>query len=319
MLDTSLQAFPSSVNNELLETLEKIRNVENKKRSASPKQEYSPRRRADFLAPIQDRLKAEERSYSRSPIRRPYDEYDEDDYRRYDDDRVHHKRQKVQPDYYRERPPRRYEEEDEEDRYENGAPHSGDWGAAYADDEEFTFNEPPRTSQKPKSQKASVKKKMKSSQKEDRKSSAKRDEGKGSKYKSSQKKKDKSSKKKASRARDSDSSDESAGERSGKKSERGVHNLHDWINRRVTGYLIFQNSVHVEKGDEEDHLNSVTGKKWKALTKAEKEEYKSIALNARVDLKKEFDNVDIDDEEIKDLQEQIEKKLKKIKKEDDMD
>ena len=102
------------------------------------------------------------------------------------------------------------------------------------------------------------------------------------------------------------------------KSDRGVHSLHDWINRRITGYLIFQNTIHDENaergGREGDHLNRLTGKKWKKLSKSEQEEYKSLAMNARVDLKKEFKDVDKDSPELADFQEQIEKKLKKIKK-----
>ena len=111
---------------------------------------------------------------------------------------------------------------------------------------------------------------------------------------------------------------DNSGSDSPKKSERGIHNLHDWINRRVTGYLIFQNTMHdqgLEKEREDDHLNRIAGKKWKKLTKAEKEEYKSLALSTRVLFKKEFREVDKDDPDWSELQELIDQKLKRVKKE----
>lgn len=105
------------------------------------------------------------------------------------------------------------------------------------------------------------------------------------------------------------------GESSGKRAR--VKGLHDWINRRVTGYLVFQNTIHdigLEKEREGDHLNRVAGEKWKGLSKGEKEEYKGLALKARINLKKEFQDVDIEDPHIKELQEIVEKRLKKVKK-----
>lgn len=103
-----------------------------------------------------------------------------------------------------------------------------------------------------------------------------------------------------------------------KKSERGIQGLHDWINRRVTGYLIFQNTMHdegLEKERDDDHLNRITGKMWKKLSKTEQEEYKSLALKTRVEFKKEFQDVDKDSPELPELQELIDQKLKKVVKE----
>eukprot|EP00331_Platyophrya_macrostoma_P020065 CAMPEP_0176475834 /NCGR_PEP_ID=MMETSP0127-20121128/43818_1 /TAXON_ID=938130 /ORGANISM="Platyophrya macrostoma, Strain WH" /LENGTH=452 /DNA_ID=CAMNT_0017871457 /DNA_START=1 /DNA_END=1359 /DNA_ORIENTATION=- len=104
---------------------------------------------------------------------------------------------------------------------------------------------------------------------------------------------------------------------SGAKKVR-VKGLHDWINRRVTGYLIYQNTIHDEGGLEKDHagdhLNRVAGEKWKSMSQDEKNEYKEIALRARKFLKKDVRDVDIDDPNIKDLQEVLEKKIKKVKK-----
>ena len=102
-----------------------------------------------------------------------------------------------------------------------------------------------------------------------------------------------------------------------KKSDRGPQGLHDWINRRVTGYLIFHNTMHdgLDKDDEDDHLNRLAGKKWQELSKVEKEEYNSFAMNVRVSLKKQFKDVDNDDPELKELQERVDQKIKKIKKE----
>ena len=101
------------------------------------------------------------------------------------------------------------------------------------------------------------------------------------------------------------------------KTGRGIHGLHDWINRRITGYLIFQNTFAgtIGRGKDGSHLNSIAGQQWKKLSKAEKEEYKSLALNVRVNLKKEYRDVDKESPELKELQDLIEKAIKKVKKE----
>ena len=103
-----------------------------------------------------------------------------------------------------------------------------------------------------------------------------------------------------------------------KRCGKRISGLHDWINRRITGYLVFQNTIHgtLEKEDFRDsHLNRVAGQKWRVLSKAEKEQYKMLALKVRVELKKEFRDVDKDSPELKELQELIEKEIKKVKKE----
>jgi len=105
-------------------------------------------------------------------------------------------------------------------------------------------------------------------------------------------------------------------EDSSAKKERGPQGLHDWINRRVTGYLIFHNTVHDEGLEKDgDHLNRQTGKLWQAMSKAEKEEYNSFAMNTRVSLKKQYRDIDIDDPELTEMQEKVDLKIKKIKKE----
>lgn len=101
-----------------------------------------------------------------------------------------------------------------------------------------------------------------------------------------------------------------------KKGER-VKGLHDWINRRLTGYLVYQNSIQdgeLEREYEGDHLNRVAGQKWRSMSKTEQEVYKSIALKARVQLKKEFRDAGKDDPELADLQEVVEKRIRKVKK-----
>jgi len=98
------------------------------------------------------------------------------------------------------------------------------------------------------------------------------------------------------------SSQKSGPNRSASKNRHTVDGVMDWINRRVTGYMIFQNSIVKDfkdvrmddmgsNTDQHKHMNSLVGKKWHGLTKLQKEEYKNIASQARLDLKKEIDQM----------------------------
>ena len=80
---------------------------------------------------------------------------------------------------------------------------------------------------------------------------------------------------------------------------------------------MYQNSIQdgeLEREYEGDHLNRVAGQKWKGMSKTDREIYKSIALKARVLLKKEYQDIGKDSPELSDLQEIIEKKIRKVKK-----
>ena len=98
--------------------------------------------------------------------------------------------------------------------------------------------------------------------------------------------------------------------------------LVDWINRRVTGYMIFQNSVDKDMKDitmddidldHTKHMNSLVGKKWKSLSPTAKEEYKSIAMQTRVNFKKELDRME-NVEDFKDIYSDFISRIKKVKK-----
>lgn len=103
--------------------------------------------------------------------------------------------------------------------------------------------------------------------------------------------------------------------------EKAVNSLNDWINRRITGYLIFQNTVSAGKGEDKlaykemgVHLNSVAGQKWKGLPEEEKEEYKMLAKYYRRIFRDEiytYENYD----DFTSLIEKLDIKIKKLKKE----
>ena len=67
--------------------------------------------------------------------------------------------------------------------------------------------------------------------------------------------------------------------------------LRDWINRRITGYLIFRNTVkaypgymeELKKKNEEEygHMNKAMGNIWRNLDSQERSLYDDIALNYR--------------------------------------
>jgi len=109
---------------------------------------------------------------------------------------------------------------------------------------------------------------------------------------------------------------EKMGDMEDEKDLKPKQKLNDWINRRVTGYLIFQNSMNAsnkEKGisDTGVHLNSSMGKKWKGLNEREKKDYKDLANHYRSVFKREIE--EHDSEKAKDLIEMLDEKIKKVK------
>jgi len=104
---------------------------------------------------------------------------------------------------------------------------------------------------------------------------------------------------------------------------RAIEDLGSWINARITGYLIFANSIndslhhgvkHSHKKEKGIHLNSLTGKKWKSLTEEEREEYRQLAIKYRIQAKNEIKEK-AGDMELSEIIEQLEKSFKKLKKE----
>jgi hypothetical protein len=105
--------------------------------------------------------------------------------------------------------------------------------------------------------------------------------------------------------------------------EKAINELNDWINRRVTGYLIFQNTMNsnpVEITDKDNykelgiHMNNVTGQKWKNMNEEDRDEYKNLAKEYRKMLRKEIEAYENYDD-ITDLIEKFDRKIKKIRKE----
>ena len=103
------------------------------------------------------------------------------------------------------------------------------------------------------------------------------------------------------------------------KSERAPKTIYDWINRRVTGYLIFHNEINDNESVEEDkeiedaHLNRVVADRWHGLTKLEREEYMALAMTTRVKLKKKLKDLDLEDPDAEEIKRKIHKKFKKLK------
>jgi HMG-box domain len=105
--------------------------------------------------------------------------------------------------------------------------------------------------------------------------------------------------------------------------EKAATQLNDWINRRVTGYLIFQNTMthnSVEHGEKDNlkgmgvHQNNVMGQKWKNLNEEYRDEYRNLAKEYRKILRKEIEAYENYDD-ITELIELFDQKIKKIRKE----
>ncbi len=101
---------------------------------------------------------------------------------------------------------------------------------------------------------------------------------------------------------------------------KAIASLNDWINRRITGYLVFQNTLSSKMGDKNNyremgiHLNSVAGSKWKSLNDDERDEYKNLAKDYRKAFRREIEEYENYDD-LADLIEKLDVKIKKIKKE----
>lgn len=108
-----------------------------------------------------------------------------------------------------------------------------------------------------------------------------------------------------------------------KLKNKAIGSLNDWINRRITGYLVFQNTINsnqIERDEKKGfkqmgfHLNKLTGQKWKNLTEEEREEYKELAKDFRKNFRKEIEEYE-NYEDVTDLIEKLDHRIKKIKKE----
>lgn len=84
--------------------------------------------------------------------------------------------------------------------------------------------------------------------------------------------------------------------------------LHDWIDRKLTGYVVFLNT-------EQKQVENSFQEKWKNLDKADREQYRNIAQKAREELKNEYQDIEEGSSEFADLQKIIEEKIKEVIKE----
>ena len=108
-----------------------------------------------------------------------------------------------------------------------------------------------------------------------------------------------------------------------KTKERILLSLNEWINRRVTGYLVFQNTLNSDPETAEErqlyadkgiHLNKIMGEKWKKLSQREREEFKALAKEQGSIMKDELVET-IENENINSMLEILDEKIKKIKRE----
>jgi len=106
------------------------------------------------------------------------------------------------------------------------------------------------------------------------------------------------------------------------KKEKMMTSLSDWINRRITGYLVFQNTMNSDPDQDKEggisetgvHLNQAMGKRWKSLSEEEREEFKALAKDFRKDFKQDLEeNEDFDDTDA--LIETLDERIKKLKRE----
>jgi len=109
-----------------------------------------------------------------------------------------------------------------------------------------------------------------------------------------------------------------------KKDEKSPQELlKDWINRRITGYLVFRNTNCLEKGEKGvkkegsdgtvEHLNKSMGAMWKGLSDKDKGIYLKIANHYRKLFKGQVDSLE-DISKFSDLLDYFDETSKKIKK-----
>lgn len=88
------------------------------------------------------------------------------------------------------------------------------------------------------------------------------------------------------------------------------------LNRKITGYLVFKNTIMGElRGLEKGmHINHLVGEKWKKLSRDEKENYEIFANTQRKVIKKEIEAAR-QQGDVSDSLEALSMKVKKLKKE----
>lgn len=91
--------------------------------------------------------------------------------------------------------------------------------------------------------------------------------------------------------------------------------VQQWIDQKLNGFVVFQNTLkEQEEAEKIEDFNKYSSQHWIQLGKPEKDEYTTLAVTKREQLKEEFRNLCRDIEDISELQELLDQKIKKVKK-----
>lgn len=90
--------------------------------------------------------------------------------------------------------------------------------------------------------------------------------------------------------------------------------VNQWIDQKVNGFLIFQNTLREQTEGPMEDFNKYASEKWFHLSKPERDEYSVLALNTRAELKQEFQALSESTSDINQLQELLEQRIKLLKK-----
>lgn len=95
------------------------------------------------------------------------------------------------------------------------------------------------------------------------------------------------------------------------KSPEGL--IQQWIDSKLNGYAIFQNTLRAKETDIEDDFAKYSSQKWIQLSKAERDEYTALALTQRNELREEFKKLSATTN-LSELQEMLDQRIKRIRK-----
>ena len=99
---------------------------------------------------------------------------------------------------------------------------------------------------------------------------------------------------------------------SGSEEQRGSL-INQWIDQKVNGYLVFQNTLRDQAGQVDDFTSYATDQ-WFQLSKPERDEYTVLALSIRADLKQEFKDMALSSSELSQIQQILDERIKQVKK-----
>lgn len=90
--------------------------------------------------------------------------------------------------------------------------------------------------------------------------------------------------------------------------------LNQWIDQKINGFLIFQNTLRDQAGPNVEDFTKYCSEKWFHLSKPERDEYTTLALKRRAELKQEFVDLTLDTSDLSQLQELLDQRIKTFKK-----